>query len=104
MELAHFGVKALYPPTVQPVLDLNIPIHIKNTFEPDAMGTVISNKITNGQTAKGISNINDIALLTLQGIGMVGIPLPKQIKAVIHKEKKAISIVNYDGLKSFLLN
>ncbi len=75
MELSHFGAKVLYPPTVQPVLDLNIPIHIKNTMEPEAVGTIISQK-TNGNStaAKGISNISNIALLTLQGSGMVGIP------------------------------
>jgi aspartokinase/homoserine dehydrogenase 1 len=75
MELSHFGAKVLYPPTVQPVLDLNIPIHIKNTMEPEAVGTIISQK-TNGKStaAKGISNISNIALLTLQGSGMVGIP------------------------------
>lgn len=73
MELSHFGAKVLYPPTVQPVLDLNIPIHIKNTFEPDEAGTIITNEITNSSIAKGISNISDIALLTLQGNGMVGI-------------------------------
>ncbi|OUS01875.1 bifunctional aspartate kinase/homoserine dehydrogenase I [Flavobacteriales bacterium 33_180_T64] len=75
MELSHFGAKVLYPPTVQPVLDLNIPIYIKNTLEPEACGTKISdNTIGNSNPVKGISNINNIALLTLQGNGMVGIP------------------------------
>jgi aspartokinase/homoserine dehydrogenase 1 len=76
MELSHFGAKVLYPPTVQPVLDLNIPIHIKNTLKPEAIGTKISNDfIDNSATpVKGISNIDNIALLTLQGNGMVGIP------------------------------
>ena len=76
MELSHFGAKVLYPPTVQPVLDLNIPIHIKNTMEPNAVGTIISNENSNGKTsvARGISHIDNISLLTLQGNGMVGIP------------------------------
>ncbi|WP_028873436.1 bifunctional aspartate kinase/homoserine dehydrogenase I [Psychroserpens burtonensis] len=76
MELSHFGAKVLYPPTVQPVLNLNIPIHIKNTLKPNAIGTKISNDfIDNSATpVKGISNIDNIALLTLQGNGMVGIP------------------------------
>jgi len=75
MELSHFGAKVLYPPTIQPVLKLEIPIHIKNTFQPDDAGTVIS-KQSNGtsRVAKGISNINNVSLLTLQGNGMVGIP------------------------------
>lgn len=75
MELSHFGAKVLYPPTVQPVLDLNIPIHIKNTLDPEAIGTIISNKDAHSTSpVKGISNINNIALLTLQGSGMIGIP------------------------------
>lgn len=75
MELSHFGAKVLYPPTVQPVLDLAIPIQIKNTQKPDEEGTIISKEFTPNQNpVKGISNINEIALLTLEGSGMVGIP------------------------------
>ncbi|MFB9053776.1 bifunctional aspartate kinase/homoserine dehydrogenase I [Formosa undariae] len=75
MELSHFGAKVLYPPTVQPVLSLQIPIHIKNTLEPDAVGTIISKDGSNvNNAAKGITNISNVALLTLQGNGMVGIP------------------------------
>ncbi len=75
MELSHFGAKVLYPPTIQPVLNLEIPIHIKNTLKPNDVGTIIS-KESNGvsKTAKGITNIDNISLLTLQGNGMVGIP------------------------------
>ena len=77
VELSHFGAKVLYPPTVQPVLDKNIPIVIKNTMAPEDEGTSITKDIENGSSAavKGISNINDIALLTLQGNGMVGLYL-----------------------------
>lgn len=75
MELSHFGAKVLYPPTVQPVLDKNIPILIKNTMEPNAPGTLITGESTgNGLTVRGISHIGNIALLTLEGNGMVGIP------------------------------
>jgi aspartokinase/homoserine dehydrogenase 1 len=60
MELSHFELK-LFPPTIQPVLRKNIPIHIKNTFEPEAEGTYISNtSISNGQPVKGISHIENI--------------------------------------------
>lgn len=96
MELSHFGAKVLYPPTVQPVLDLNIPIHIKNTLEPEAAGTIISNTISNGHsgTAKGISNISDIALLTLQGNGMVGIPgFSKRLFETLAQEKINIILI-----------
>jgi len=75
MELSHFGAKVLYPPTVQPTLYKNIPILIKNTFEPESEGTLISKspKSKNGPV-KGISHVENIALLTLEGNGMVGIP------------------------------
>lgn len=89
MELSHFGAKVLYPPTVQPVLSLNIPIHIKNTLEPEAIGTVISNEnIKSSSPVKGISNINSIALLTLEGSGMVGIPgFSKRLFETLSQEK-----------------
>lgn len=74
MELSHFGAKVLYPPTIQPVLNKNIPIWIKNTFEPKSFGTYISKESdTNGNPIKGISHIDKIALLTLEGSGMVGV-------------------------------
>jgi aspartokinase/homoserine dehydrogenase 1 len=95
MELSHFGAKVLYPPTVQPVLDLNIPIHIKNTLQPEALGTIISNDI-NGKTSpvKGISNIDNIALLTLQGNGMVGIPgFSKRLFETLAQEKINVILI-----------
>ncbi len=74
MELSHFGAKVLYPPTIQPVLKANIPIWIKNTFEPEAYGTLISNNPdANANPIKGISHIDKIALLTLEGSGMIGV-------------------------------
>ncbi|PWA04353.1 bifunctional aspartate kinase/homoserine dehydrogenase I [Flavobacterium psychrotolerans] len=74
MELSHFGAKVLYPPTIQPVLRKNIPILIKNTFEPEAEGTYISNKVTSSTNpVKGISHIDHITLITLEGPGMIGV-------------------------------
>ena len=74
MELSHFGAKVLYPPTIQPVLRKNIPIHIKNTFEPDAEGTYISSEsVSNGTPVRGISHIDNITLITLEGPGMIGV-------------------------------
>jgi len=89
MELSHFGAKVLYPPTVQPVLSLDIPIHIKNTLDPDAVGTIISNEDTKSLSpVKGISNISNIALLTLEGTGMVGIPgFSKRLFETLSQEK-----------------
>lgn len=78
MELSHFGAKVLYPPTIQPVMYNGIDLWIKNTFEPEHIGTKISQNPNinseNKQIAVGISNMNKIALLTLEGSGMVGIP------------------------------
>jgi len=74
MELSHFGAKVLYPPTIQPVLKKNIPILIKNTFEPEAAGTLITANVNKSENPiKGISHIDKIALLTLEGSGMIGV-------------------------------
>ena len=74
MELSHFGAKVIYPPTLQPITDKGIPVYIKNTFDPDQEGTRITNKTHTETVVRGISHINDIALLTLEGSGMIGIP------------------------------
>ena len=74
MELSHFGAKVLYPPTIQPSLRKEIPIRIKNTFAPENLGTLICKNPKNGNEVKGISHIEDISLITLEGGGMVGIP------------------------------
>ncbi|MCB0399118.1 MAG: bifunctional aspartate kinase/homoserine dehydrogenase I [Winogradskyella sp.] len=75
MELSHFGAKVLYPPTVQPALQKNIPILIKNTFLPNDEGTLITKKSNSkNDPVKGISHVENVALLTLEGNGMVGIP------------------------------
>lgn len=95
MELSHFGAKVIYPPTIQPVLDKEIPIIIKNTFEPEAHGTLIT-KETNGkfQPVKGISHIGNIALITLEGSGMVGIPgVSKRFLEVFYQQETNIILI-----------
>ena len=75
MELSHFGAKVIYPPTIQPVRGKGISTWIKNTFAPEDAGTVIQKESdNNGNSIRGISSINSIALLSLEGSGMVGIP------------------------------
>jgi bifunctional aspartokinase / homoserine dehydrogenase 1 len=75
MELSHFGAKVIYPPTIQPVMQVGIPVWIKNTFAPNDIGTVIKNEAAaNAEFIRGISSINKISLLSLEGSGMVGIP------------------------------
>lgn len=75
MELCNFGAKVIYPPTIYPVFHKSIPILVKNTFNPDAPGTIIVEKPTtdNQRVIKGISSIKDTCLITVQGLGMVGV-------------------------------
>lgn len=75
MELSHFGAKVIYPPTILPVYQKGIPIHIKNIENPEKIGTIISKepKNNNGRIIKGVSSIPGITLITLHGIGMVGV-------------------------------
>jgi aspartokinase/homoserine dehydrogenase 1 len=75
MELSHFGAKVIHPPTMLPVMRKNIPIRIKNTFNPDFKGTLIDRKKRqNNFLIRGISSIDKIALLRIEGSGMVGVP------------------------------
>ena len=90
IELSHFGAKVLYPPTVLPVLSKHIPLLIKNTLAPEDEGTLITHVVENRNPnpIKGISNINSVALLTLQGNGMVGIPgFSKRLFETLAREK-----------------
>lgn len=76
MELCNFGAKVVYPPTIYPVFRKNIPIYIKNTFNPSAPGSKIYEsgaENNGGKPIKGISSINDTCLITLTGFGMVGV-------------------------------
>lgn len=75
MEMSHFGAKVIYPPTLMPALKKQIPLSIKNTFNPDYAGTLISDVADpGGHAVKGISSINEVALLTLSGSGLFGVP------------------------------
>ena len=74
MELSHFGARVIYTPTLSPAYHGNIPIRVRNTFNPDSPGTLISRTSTCGEEEmiKGISSINEISLVTVKGTGMVG--------------------------------
>lgn len=75
MELSHFGAKIIYPPTIQPVMSKKIPVWLKNTFAPEETGTLIENySDPSSGFIRGISSINSISLLSLEGSGMIGIP------------------------------
>ncbi|MCQ2146270.1 MAG: bifunctional aspartate kinase/homoserine dehydrogenase I, partial [Bacteroidales bacterium] len=75
MELCNFGAKVVYPPTIYPACVKNIPILIKNTFNPEARGSIIHSKCAPDPThvIKGISSINNMSLITVSGLSMVGV-------------------------------
>ncbi|MBT1709351.1 bifunctional aspartate kinase/homoserine dehydrogenase I [Fulvivirgaceae bacterium PWU5] len=73
MELSHFGAKVIFPATMQPAMVNRIPIWIKNTFNPTFQGTVIHSESKNGKVIKGISSMNAISLLSVQGSGLLGV-------------------------------
>jgi len=94
MELSHFGAKVLYPPTIHPILQKEIPICIKNTFDPKAEGTLITKISSNINPIKGISHIENMALITLEGSGMVGIPgISKRLFEALSSEKINVSLI-----------
>ncbi len=76
MELSHFGAKVIYPPTIQPVMAKGIPVRVKNTFAPEEPGTLIEAETGDGtgEIVRGITSIDRIAVLNLEGAGMVGVP------------------------------
>ena len=75
MELCHFGAKVIYPPTIQPLLEKQIPIYVRSTFHPEHPGTIINGSFSKNEgNIKGLSSIDGIALLSLSGGGMVGVP------------------------------
>ncbi len=98
MELSHFGAKVIYPPTIQPVMSKHIPVWIKNTFAPDDFGTMISSQQSlnnkNNNIITGISSINNICLITLEGSGMVGIPgFSKRLFEALSNEKINVILI-----------
>ena len=96
MELCNFGAKVIYPPTIYPVCVNNIPIKVKNTFNPDAPGTIIKNKIDSDQKPiKGISSINGTALITVTGLSMVG---------VIGVNRRIFTALANEGISVFMVS
>lgn len=95
MELSHFGAKVIYPPTIQPVMGKGIPVWIKNTFSPEDEGTLIETTATgNTDIVRGISSINNIALISLEGSGMIGIPgFSKRLFEALSNEKINVILI-----------
>jgi bifunctional aspartokinase / homoserine dehydrogenase 1 len=96
MELSHFGAKVIYPPTILPVYQKGIPVHIKNTMNPAGDGTLITQSVTisRDHPIKGISSISGISLFTVQGLGMVGVTgiSMRLFGALAHEEINVILI------------
>lgn len=96
MELCNFGAKVVYPPTIYPVCIKNIPIHVKNTFNPENPGTIIKNKIEHDRRAiKGISSIKGTTLITVSGLSMVG---------VIGVNRRIFTALADNGISVFLVS
>ena len=95
MELSHFGAKVIYPPTIQPLMKKNIPVWIKNTFAPSDYGTLIETVVKkNGSNIRGISSMKNIALLSLEGSGMIGIPgFSKRLFEALAQEKINVILI-----------
>lgn len=96
MELCNFGAKVIYPPTIYPVCVKNIPIRVKNTFNPDGPGTIIKNKVENDRKPiRGISSINGTSLITVSGLSMVG---------VIGVNRRIFTVLADNGISVFLVS
>ena len=96
MELCNFGAKVVYPPTIYPVCIKNIPILIKNTFNPDAPGTIIKQDVEDDSKAiKGISSIDGTSLITISGLSMVG---------VIGVNRRIFSCLADNGISVFMVS
>lgn len=96
MELCNFGAKVIYPPTIYPVCVKNIPIRVKNTFNPESGGTIIKQKIENNlKPIKGISSISGTTLITVTGLSMVG---------VIGVNRRIFTALAQQGISVFLVS
>lgn len=96
IELSHFGAKVVYTPTIHPVYKKNIPVAIKNTFNPKANGTYIGNNLESNINApiKGISSIDDISMITIQGAGMVGVSgISMRVFRALAKSKSNVILI-----------
>lgn len=96
MELCNFGAKVIYPPTIYPVCMKNIPIRVKNTFNPEGPGTIIKNEVEDDRKPiKGISSINGTSLITVSGLSMVG---------VIGVNRRIFTALADNGISVFLVS
>lgn len=95
-EMAYFGAKVLHPKTVQPAVERDIPIRIVNTFNPDSPGTlIVSDPIVNGHAVKAVTMIEDLALVTVEGRGMLGVPgVAARVFETVAQEKASVLMIS----------
>ncbi|HXC04770.1 MAG TPA: aspartate kinase, partial [Bacteroidia bacterium] len=95
MELSHFGAKVIYPPTIQPVMNKGIPLKIKNTFATEEQGTLIETTTPpRAEIARGISSLDNMALLSLEGSGMLGVPgISRRMFEALAKERINVILI-----------
>lgn len=95
MELSHFGAKVIFPATMQPAMIHQIPIWIKNTFNPSFGGTVINATSANGKLIKGISSMNHVSLLNVQGSGLLGVVgVSSRLFATLARERISVILIS----------
>lgn len=94
IELSHFGAKVLYPPSLKPCFLANIPIRIKNTFNADKDGTLVSNKEGDDQLVRGITSLKNVSLITLSGTGLLSVPtFTKEFFAILAECKLGVEFI-----------
>jgi bifunctional aspartokinase / homoserine dehydrogenase 1 len=95
MELSHFGAKVIFPATMKPAMAQGIPIWVKNTFSPKVTGTIISGKSSNGKLIKGISSMNGVSLVNVQGSGLIGVVgFSKRLFTTLANEKVNVILIS----------
>lgn len=95
MELSHFGAKVIFPATMQPAMAHRIPIWVKNTFNPEATGSLISATSVNGKLIKGISSMNNVSLLNVQGSGLLGVVgVSMRLFSTLAREKVNVILIS----------
>ncbi len=94
IELSHFGAKVLYPPSLKPCFQADIPIRIKNTFDPDQEGTLVSRKEGDDQLVRGITSLKDVSLITLSGTGLLSVPtFTKEFFSILAEFKLGVEFI-----------
>jgi aspartokinase/homoserine dehydrogenase 1 len=94
-ELAYFGARVLHPQALAPALDAGIPVRVRNTFRPDNPGTLIDAEGSDSLPVKGITSIGDMALITIEGAGMIGVPgTAERVFSALHRAEVSVAMIS----------